>query len=306
MSVDAAQVQFGRFQHRALQAALTTATGATRISLVIEGVRVPVLRLGRGRPLLIVHGFGDRGESMLPLAALLHRQFAIVIPDLPGFGEADAVPSERTTIPAQARFLTQLLDALGISRVHVCGQSMGGAIAARLAHEYPQRVQSVTLLAAAGPRGLHPHVELMLQAGRNPLLPRDVDGFIELLSISFSRPPPFSRSLLRFLAEQWMARREEHVGHFALLSNHQAEAWMPEIAPKVSMPARVVYGRDERLVHLDNRDLYARVLTGGRSILLDRVGHLPHLEAPLAVAKILREVAAEADAFAPTAADSLR
>ena len=61
-------------------------TGARLSRLEVDGVGVPVFRLGKGRPLLILHGFGDRAESWLVMAAMLHREYEVVLPDLPGFG----------------------------------------------------------------------------------------------------------------------------------------------------------------------------------------------------------------------------
>jgi abhydrolase domain-containing protein 6 len=288
------EVRLGHLQHLAIQRTLESFSGARRTMLEIDGVRVPVTRLGRGQPLLLIHGFGDRGESMLPLAALLRREFEAVIPDLPGFGDADAVSSDRVTMVAQVRMLAQLLDTVGLPRVHVVGHSMGGGIAARLAHDLPERVLSLTLLSPAGPHGLHPNVEAMLLQGRNLLLPRTQAEFLELFDVSFASRPPFTRSHLRYVGERWMSRREEHARHFDRLFRPQAGEGVPGAMDAIHATARLVYGRDERLVHLDNRHVYAHHLRNGTTVMLDRVGHAPHLEAPGIIAKIVREVALEA------------
>jgi abhydrolase domain-containing protein 6 len=288
------ELRLGHLQHLAIQRTLESVTGARRTTLEIDGVRVPVTRLGRGQPLLLIHGFADRGESMLPLAALLRREFEAVIPDLPGFGDAEVVSSDRVTMAAQVRFLAQLLDTLGLPRAHVVGHSMGGGIAARLAHDLPERVLSLTLLSPAGPHGLHPGVQALLLRGRNLLLPSTHAEFLELFHLSFASKPPFTRSHLRYVGQRWMSRREEHARHFDRLFSPRAGEGVPGTMDAIHAPARLVYGRDERLVHLDNRHLYARHLRHGTTVMLDRVGHAPHLEAPGLIARIVREVALEA------------
>lgn len=287
---DDAEIQFGRWQHRALNGAVERATGVCRTWAIVAGLRIPLLRVGRGQPLLLVHGFADRNDSMLPLAALLRHDFDVIAPDLPGFGDTPVVPSARITVAAQTGFLLQLLDVLGLQRVHLCGQSMGGGIVARMAHDHPERVASVTLLAAAGPYGLHPHLEAEVRAGHNPLLPRTLAEFDRLLALGFARPPPLPRPLRRFLAWQWGARHEEMTGHFARMIAPQPGEGVPEVLRPVPVPARVLYGRHERIVHMDNRDLYEASLGRGSVIMLDDVGHAPHLEATATVARVLREL----------------
>ena len=61
----------------------------------------------------------SRGESMLPLAAMLRREFEVIVPDMPGFGEADEVSPDRVTAKAQAEFLGNLLVGLRAVKVGV-------------------------------------------------------------------------------------------------------------------------------------------------------------------------------------------
>lgn len=289
-------LRLGRLQHVAIQGALELATRTRREVLVLDGVRVPVARLGRGRPLLLVHGFGDRGESMLPLAALLHREFECVIPDLPGYGDADEVSSDRATMQAQVRCLTRLLDAVGFSRAHLLGQSMGGGIVALLAHDLPERVLSLTLLAPAGPLGLHPEVEAWVAKGRNPLVPRNHEDFEVLLGLGFANRPPFTRAHLRYVGQRWTARQDEHARHFDRLSRPLPGEGVPLEMQPIRAPARLVYGRQEKVVHPHNLAMYERILANSQTVILDRVGHAPHVEVPARVARIVREVVQQSEA----------
>ncbi len=104
---------------------------------------------GTGPPLLAVHGLGGTKASFLPTLALLGSTHRVIAVDLPGFG--DSVKPLR--VPYDARYFTQvmtaLLDALGIERAHVVGNSMGGRIGLEMALTASERVDRLVLLSPA-------------------------------------------------------------------------------------------------------------------------------------------------------------
>ncbi|MSQ81416.1 MAG: alpha/beta fold hydrolase [Myxococcales bacterium] len=287
----AVEANLGKLQFATIRGALRLATGARSTRLTIDGIDVPILRLGRGKPLVLVHGFADRGESLVPLAGLLRGQFSVIIPDLPGFGEADGVPVERSTMAAQARFLVQLLDILGLPSAHFAGHSMGGGICARLLNDHPQRVLSMTLIAAAGAHGLHPDTAALLRDGQNPLLPADLPEFDRLMDLCFASKPPLPRALRRHLQRQWNSRRAEHLAIFARMMEPRANEGVPDVFAPTFAPVGLIYGQCERVVHPDNIAAYAAGYGAARLVRLKHVGHAPPIEAPRAVAKVISQVA---------------
>jgi pyruvate dehydrogenase E2 component (dihydrolipoamide acetyltransferase) len=117
----------------------------------VEGIRVRYARRGpeRGVPLLLLHGFGgDLGNWLFNLDPLAEATPVLAL-DLPGHGQSDAkLPG--TTLAALSAFVARFLDAIDVERVHAVGHSMGGAIAAQLALDHPQRVASLALINSAG------------------------------------------------------------------------------------------------------------------------------------------------------------
>ena len=289
--LERAEAAIGGVQYRAVQRTMERLTRAKHSVVRVGDLDIPILRAGRGPVLLALHGFSDRKETWLTALPWLARSFDVIAPDLPGFGGAPVVAPARATVVAQVATMLGLLDALGLDRVHVVGNSMGGGIAARLAHDHPARVRSVALLAAAGPAGFHPITQARLDAGNNPLLPTSFDAFLDLIALGYARRPPWPRPLLRHVAGQWMARHVEHRDHFERMIAPQPGEGVPEVMQRPGMAALVVYGREERIVHPRNRELFVDGL-GARLLLLSDVGHAPHLEAPRKVAAALRELAA--------------
>jgi len=104
---------------------------------------------GRQPVILLVHGSpGDNGE-VSELAEVLGARYETVAPDLPGFGGSDwNVPDYSNR--AHARYLLQLMDSLGIGTAHLVGFSMGGGVALQMQALAPERIRSITMLAAIG------------------------------------------------------------------------------------------------------------------------------------------------------------
>jgi pimeloyl-ACP methyl ester carboxylesterase/membrane protein DedA with SNARE-associated domain len=104
---------------------------------------------GRTTPILVIHGSPGRRSQLRRFSQALAESARVVVPDLPGFGDSTAsIPDY--SIRAHAGYLHQLIDGLGLSRVHLVGFSMGGGVALHLAEMLPERVASLTLLSSIG------------------------------------------------------------------------------------------------------------------------------------------------------------
>ena len=99
--------------------------------------------------IVLVHGSPGHKEDFRSLAPELAKRYRVLAPDLPGFGSSTQhVPDY--SIRAHARYLIELMDALGIERAHLLGFSMGGGVVLNIADIAPDRVQSITMLSAIG------------------------------------------------------------------------------------------------------------------------------------------------------------
>lgn len=117
--------------------------------VTVDGVRVHYVRLGRGTPLLLLHGF-TVGSSRLtygPSFGPLAEHFDVIAPDLPGYG-LSGVPEKLFTTADYVRFVIKFMDALGLRKVNLVGFSKGGAIALGVGLEHPERVYKLMLVSA--------------------------------------------------------------------------------------------------------------------------------------------------------------
>jgi pimeloyl-ACP methyl ester carboxylesterase len=104
---------------------------------------------GEALPIVHVHGFGISGSYLMPTALRLASRGVNVVPDLPGYGRSDR-REQVLGIPALADALVGVLDALGLDRVVLVGNSMGCPISLEVAHAAPERVHRLVLVSPAG------------------------------------------------------------------------------------------------------------------------------------------------------------
>jgi 4,5:9,10-diseco-3-hydroxy-5,9,17-trioxoandrosta-1(10),2-diene-4-oate hydrolase len=143
---------------------------------------------GGDLPVVLLHGGGPGASAWsnfgrnLPVFA---GRFRTLMPDQPGFGRSAAPPVEGNYFTFSARALASLLDTLGIGKVHLVGNSLGGGTAVRFALDYPDRAGKLVLM---GPGGL----------SLNMFAPDPTEGVSRLAA--FAAPPgPSKEKMAAFL-----------------------------------------------------------------------------------------------------------
>ncbi|RBP14070.1 4,5:9,10-diseco-3-hydroxy-5,9,17-trioxoandrosta-1(10),2-diene-4-oate hydrolase [Roseiarcus fermentans] len=112
-----------------------------------------VVEFGEGPPLVMLHGGGPGASGLSNFSRnlpALARRFRLIVPDLPGYGRSTKGLDRKDPFGDLAGAILGLLDALGVARAHVLGNSLGGACALRLALEAPARVDRLVLLGPGG------------------------------------------------------------------------------------------------------------------------------------------------------------
>ena len=134
-----------------------------------------------GTPLVLVHGFGGDLNNWLFNHPALAAERRVIALDLPGHGES-AKALQRGDLDELAETVLALLDHLGITKAHLAGHSMGGAVCLNIARMAPQRVASLSLIASVG---LGEHINgqylqgFVAAANRNALKPQMAQLFAD-------------------------------------------------------------------------------------------------------------------------------
>ena len=236
----------------------------------------------------MLHGAAADNSAWIRFSRALGTSLPHLIPDLPGHGMSVASPELAYGIGAQATRVAEFLAAEGVTRVHIFGSSMGGAIALRLAAEQPALVASLVLIGAVGMQAdeswLQRHIR---DTGNNPMLTvRNKRDYEKMLRIGMAKPPAVPGFIVTALARQYVHRLaiNAQIGHDMSVDLDQSAA-----AASISCPALIVWGRQDKVSHVSNAALLNRTLRDSQLEILDGVGHVPMVEAPQRVADLCRQ-----------------
>lgn len=117
----------------------------------IDGRACSYFELGRGDPIVFLHGFPDTGARWIPVMHALASEHRTIAPDLPGFGRSDAIPSLQVLVLAD--WILTLIAQASEQPVWLVGHDWGGLVAWYIASRFPSRVRGVMIV-----NGPHPEV----------------------------------------------------------------------------------------------------------------------------------------------------
>ena len=234
--------------------------------------------IGQGDVLLMIHGGGPGASGWSNYrrnADALSRHFRLIIPDLPGFSQSDKPVIDGSLYKYFADAMRSLMDALGIGKAHVIGNSLGGATALKLALDTPERVGKLVLM---GPGG-----------GLQLFTPRPSEGVKHLFSY-YEGEGPTAEKLTGFLScmvhDPAMITPELFEERLAdSLRPGLKESWPfnphrpPVMEPlwkqyaEVAQPTLIIWGRDDRTVPLDNGWAMLNQIPDVRLHVFGKTGH---------------------------------
>jgi pimeloyl-ACP methyl ester carboxylesterase len=269
------------------------------------GGRLSTMEAGDGPPILALHGLGGTKGSFLPTVAGLAARFRVIAADLPGFGDSDKPIGAPYDAAFFARAAVNLLDALGLERAHVVGNSLGGRVALEVGLRHPDRVDRLGLLAPSlAWRRDRPWVPLLRLArpelGLVQLAPRRVveaivhrlipgadQGWTAAGVDEFLRAylTPAGRSAFYAAARQiYLDEPHGETGFWTRLQT-------------LGPPALFIWGRRDQIVPLAFARHVSQAVPTARHVELD-CGHVPQVERPKRTHAALAEFFSEVPAAA--------
>ncbi|MET9418942.1 alpha/beta hydrolase [Streptomyces klenkii] len=263
-------------------------------------------------PALCVHGLGGSSQNWSALMELLAGDVACEALDLPGFGDSPPPDDGDYSITAFARVVIRYLDASGRGPVHLIGNSMGGAIATRVAAVRPDLVRTLTLVSPALPE-LRPQrtaapTALLALPGVATLFARLTKDWTperrtrDVLALCYGDPgrvtsEGFALAVAEYerrleLPYFWdaMARSARGVVDAYTLGG-QHSLWRQ--AERVLAPTLLVYGMRDQLVSIRMARRAGRTFRDSRLLTLVESGHVAMMEDPDAVARAFRDLVAD-------------
>jgi pimeloyl-ACP methyl ester carboxylesterase len=246
-----------------------------------------------GPAVVMLHGFACSlhwWDQMTPALARDHR---VIRFDLLGHGGSEK-PKKGYGMESQARLVAAALDRLGVRRADVVGHSMGGSVATALAEQRPALVDSIVILDSPSKSG-DAELPFTARLGFVPVLGQAInrvvpdamirDGLESAFAKGFDVPDRFVED---FRDMTYTSYDDSHRGS----DDYSEESGLAERLEDESVPLLVVFGSEDDLVDPKSAQGY-RSVPGARVVVLDGVGHSPHVERPAATARLIADFLAQ-------------
>jgi pimeloyl-ACP methyl ester carboxylesterase len=246
---------------------------ATRVAWV-NGINLGYRVQGEGPPLVLIMGYRlNSGAWPEAFVIALAREFTVITLDNRGTGLSDK-PVEGYAIANMARDVRGLLDELRISRVHMLGYSMGGAIAQEFVRQFPERVSSLILCATmcGGPRAVYAKSSVLS-------VMRDLDGLSPEEGARWISKVTYSPGYLKRYPEiaEAQIRREVALPTPLHAADLQFQAFAEFDGSKalssIPCPTLVLTGDLDELISPQNSRMMAKLVPGAKLVIIPGCGH---------------------------------
>lgn len=261
--------------------------GLAVTSVDVDGRKIAVGRTGAGEgtPVVLVHGYASDMNSWAFNIPAVAAGSPVIAIDLPGHGASDKDLRDGS-LAELGGAVAGALQALSVDRAHLVGHSLGGAVAAWVASEHPERVASLTLIAPAYMPGGDLN-EAFLTGVAEGQRAKDLKPLLEMLTAD---PALVTREMVEDVVKfKRLDGVEEALGAISarmLQGDDRADlqARLGEIGRAV-----VIASHKDAIVGAPDA---AALPAGFEVVWIDEAGHIPHLEKAAAVdAVIARQVA---------------
>jgi pimeloyl-ACP methyl ester carboxylesterase len=266
-------------------------------SVEVEGRTINYVDIGEGdgTPVLLIHGLAGQWQNWLENIPRIAQKRRVLAPDLPGHGYSD-MPREKISIQGYGRAMNDLLQQLDIDRVAVVGNSMGGFVASELTIEFPEPVERLVLVSAAGISNANFYRAPAMTFGRiaqalttataarhRAMARRPITRHLALALVA--RHPSKLKADLAW--EGFMKGAGKDSFHDALRANLEYD--FRDRLSQIAIPTLVVWGQKDSVISVHDAAEFERLIDDARKVVMEDTGHVPMAERPEAFNDLLMD-----------------
>lgn len=253
---------------------------------------------GTGKPVLLVHGFIGTFAAWEPLMNAMGPGYRYFLLDLKGYDDEKEASAIETLSPYdQAEVIREFIRVCKLDNFLLIGHSMGATAAAIAAVDLyvKRRLENLILIAPLGMDRALPEKITGLTSNspeHNPLLRNVGDELIAywLLSLFTASPEKISDAMIHSLADDL-----HKPGTRQRLTAAARQLFVPDQFDfidrlrKIEVKTLIVWGKDDHITSPDNATIFRKEITHCTVKIVPDCGHIPHVEAPDAVAALIRD-----------------
>lgn len=245
------------------------------------GVSTRALQAGEGEPVIFLHGTSGHLEAFVRNIRPHAEKYAVHAIDMLGHGYTGK-PDFPYEIPRYRDHLLAYLDAQGIERAHIVGESLGGWVGGRTAIDQPDRIASLQLLCAGGTVANPEVMERIRTSTRRAVETDDIDLTRQRLHLLMHDPADATEELVE--SRHAIYHQPDFVANIGnLLSLQEMDTRLrnilnPEDLAQITTPTLIVWGRNNPFGETPEAAAMHDNIPGSELVLFDECGHWPQHE----------------------------
>ena len=253
----------------------------------VDGLSIHYDQRGEGPDIVLLHGIGGNTKLWRYQLEGLSGGFRVTAWDAPGYGGSEDPDANDWTMAGYAERLAGFLDALGIERAHILGQSWGGVLAQEFYRSYPERFISLVLSDTYAGGGAQPAGE------------QDSALQARLRALDTMTPAEMARQRVHALlmpdapqelvAEVESVLAEIHPAGYRMAAIALANANTLDVQPAIAVPTLITAGDSDAIVPPERAREMQATIPESQLVVIENAGHLPCVERPEIYNDAIRE-----------------
>ncbi len=244
-------------------------------------------------PVVLIHGTSASRHTWEGWVAALKGQRRVITMDLPGFGLTGPNGHDDYRTATYVAFVTDLLDALGVKKCVLAGNSLGGEIAWHAALSSPERIERLILVDSAGYPLQSQSIPIGFRIARIPGLNRIMEFTLprSLVAASVRNVYGDAARVTQELIDRYEALTLRSGNRRALVRRFEQSDFGADAAriAAIRQPTLILWGGRDRLIPVENARRFAQDIGGSRLVIFDDLGHVPQEEDAARTAAAVRE-----------------
>jgi pimeloyl-ACP methyl ester carboxylesterase len=241
--------------------------------VAVNGYKTRFIVKGSGFPVILIHGLGGSLETWRNNFGFLAERFKVYAFDMLGFGLADK-PKIQYRIGVFTGFLKGFLDAVGVEKAYIVGNSLGGLISLWFAVHHQNRLEKLVVESAAG-----------LEVGARYVIKRfmgewwTMENLKRFYQFVYGDPSKVSEEILALRLEMFSSLEAQHAYKSTLNMPREWET-LPEKLASLETPTLIVWGAQDKLIPVKHAHQLHKLIKNSKLVILEDAGHVAHAEKP--------------------------
>ena len=265
-----------------LASVLAAAAGSAQTPAVADkqaevfGQQIHYQEAGSGPVVILLHGLGGDVSNWAPTIPALAKQYHVYAIDQIGFGQS-AKPMIAYRVATLVDFLHGFYKQVGITKATLVGNSLGGWTAAAFTIAYPDKVEKLVLVDAAGYSPERSGLKLTRETLQllNPATLADLKR--TLGTIFYNKALITDATVEQFFAQK-LKRGDGYTISQFLETALTGQDFLDSKVKQIKAPTLVIWGRQDELTPLTMGEAFAQDIAGAEKAYLDKCGHVPQIE----------------------------